>query len=160
MYYSDEDVMKYRKSISGELKVTDIYSPDPKTKVDLPLFLESVSAGFPSPADDYLESRLDLNEHLIRNPTATFFVRVTGDSMIDAGLYSGDTLVVDRSLNPKDGNIVIASIDGELIVKRLQRIQNKIYLLPENRNYEPIEITSEMNFEVWGVVTTVIHPVL
>lgn len=152
--------MKYKKSESGKLKVTEIFSPENNTEFQLPLFLESVSAGFPSPADDYLESMLDLNEHLIRNPSATFFVKVTGDSMIDAGLYSGDTLVVDRSLTPKDGNIVIASINGELIVKRLKKLKNKIYLLPENMNYESIEITDEMNFEVWGVVTTVIHPVI
>jgi DNA polymerase V len=128
--------------------------------VELPMFLESVSAGFPSPADDYLEDRLDLNDYLIRNPSATFFVRVTGDSMIDSGIYSGDVLVVDRSLNPKDGNIIIAAIDGELVVKRMQRIKNKIYLVPENKRYKPIEISAEMNFEVWGVVTTVIHSVI
>lgn len=142
------------------LKVSEVFSPENKNRVELPMFLESVSAGFPSPADDYLEDRLDLNDYLIRNPSATFFVRVTGDSMTDAGIYSGDVLVVDRSLNPKDGNIIIAAIDGELIVKRMQRIKNKIYLLPENKRYKPIEISSEMNFEVWGVVTTVIHSVI
>ena len=149
-----------RKIEPENLKIRDILTPDDSAKARLPLFLESVSAGFPSPADDYLEGRLDLNDHLIRNPSATFFVRVTGDSMVDAGIYSGDILVVDRSLEAKDGNIVIAVIDGELTVKRLQRAKNKIYLLPENANYKPIEITSEMNFEVWGVVSTVIHSVL
>ena len=149
-----------RKIEPENLEIKDILTPDGSTKAKLPLFLESVSAGFPSPADDYLEGRLDLNDHLIRNPSATFFVRVTGDSMVDAGIYSGDILVVDRSLEAKDGNIVIAVIDGELTVKRLQRAKNKIYLLPENANYKPIEITSEMNFEVWGVVSTVIHSVL
>ncbi|MCL5991709.1 MAG: translesion error-prone DNA polymerase V autoproteolytic subunit [Bacteroidetes bacterium] len=121
------------------------------------MFLEAVSAGFPSPADDYMEDRLDLNDHLVRNPAATFFVRVTGDSMIEAGIHSGDILVVDRSLNPKDNNIVIAVIDGELTVKRLRTQKTHVYLLPENKNYKPIEITSEMSFEVWGVVTNVIH---
>jgi DNA polymerase V len=98
--------------------VVEIFVPEDGEKIELPLFLESVSAGFPSPADDYLENKLDLNQHLIKNPPATFFVRVTGDSMVDAGIYSGDILVVDRSLNPKDGNIVIAVINGELTVKR------------------------------------------
>lgn len=144
----------------SKLDVVEIFTPSREISHKLPLFLESVSAGFPSPADDYLENRLDLNEYLIRNPSATFFVRVTGDSMLDAGIYSGDILVVDRSLSPKDGNIVIAVINGELTVKRLQKIKSKLYLLPENQNYKPIEITSEMNFEVWGVVSTVIHSVL
>ena len=142
------------------VKADEIYLPDTKTAHKLPLFLESVSAGFPSPADDYLEGKLDLNDLLIRNPSATFFVRVTGDSMIKAGIHSGDILVVDRSLNPKDGSIVIAIIDGELIVKRIQRFNGKIYLVPENDTYSQIEITTDMSFEVWGVVTTVIHSVM
>ncbi len=142
------------------LVVSEIYSPDEKTTFELPLFLESVSAGFPSPADDYLENKLDLNEYLIHNPTATFFVRVTGDSMLDAGIHSSDILVVDRSLPAKDGSIVIAIINGEMTVKRLQKMKNKLYLLPDNRNYEPIEITSEMDFNIWGVVTNVIHSLI
>ncbi len=152
--------LSYMGLNSKALKVSEVFTPGNDMKVELPMFLESVSAGFPSPADDYLEDRLDLNDYLIRNPAATFFVRVTGDSMLDAGIYSGDILVVDRSLSPKDGNIIIAAIDGELIVKRMQRIKNRIYLIPENKKYHPIEISSEMNFEVWGVVTTVIHSVI
>ena len=152
---------KLKKINPEALEVMEIFSPEESAvELKLPLFLESVSAGFPSPADDYLEGKLDLNEHLVRNPAATFFVRVTGDSMIEAGIYSGDILVVDRSLEPKDGSIVIAVINGELTVKRLSKSKNKIYLLPENTNYQPIEITSEMQFEVWGVVSTVIHSVL
>jgi DNA polymerase V len=127
--------------------------------MELPMFLESVSAGFPSPADDYLESRLDLNDYLVRNPSATFFVRVRGDSMLNAGIHTGDILIVDRSLQPKEGSIVIAVLDGELTVKRLSFAKKQIFLLPENSKYEPIEITDMMNFEVWGVVTSVIHPV-
>jgi DNA polymerase V len=153
------------KKIEGEANnsptiVTEILVPEKKSEVKLPLFLESVSAGFPSPADDYLEGKLDLNDLLVRNPTATFFVRVTGDSMIDSGIFSGDILVVDRSLEPKSGSIVIAVIDAELTVKRLHKQKNKVFLLPENQNYKPIEITREMSFEVWGVVSTVIHSVL
>ena len=142
------------------LNILGIYEPDNKTKHELPLFLESVSAGFPSPADDYLEGKLDLNEHLVRNPTATFFVRVTGDSMEGAGMYSGDILVVDRSLDPKDGNVIIAVIDGELTVKRLSNKNGEISLVPENPNYKPLKITEEMSFTVWGVVTNVIHSLL
>ena len=142
---------------TDSVNVVEVLIPEKKVSYKLPMFLESVSAGFPSPADDYMEDRLDLNDYLVRNPSATFFVRVTGDSMIDAGIHSGDILVVDRSLPPRDGNIVIAVIDSELTVKRLQRKKTKVYLLPENQNYKPIEITSEMNFEVWGVVTNVIH---
>ncbi len=152
--------MELKEFKSETLKVTEIFTPEKGEEMLLPLFLESVSAGFPSPADDYLEDRLDLNDYLVRNPTATFFVRVTGNSMIEAGLNSGDVLIVDSSLTPKDGNIVIASIDGELLVKRLKKVKNKIYLLPENQDYKPIEITEVMNFDVWGVVTTVIHPVV
>lgn len=153
------------KKIDGNLtdsptKVSQVLIPEKRKEVKLPLFLESVSAGFPSPADDYLEGKLDLNDLLVRNPTATFFVRVTGDSMIDSGIFSDDILVVDRSLEPKSGSIVIAVIDAELTVKRLHKQKNKVFLLPENQNYKPIEITKEMSFEVWGVVTTVIHSVL
>lgn len=147
--------LKPRKTI-----VSGVYKPDFRGGQTLPIFLESVSAGFPSPADDYLEGKIDLNKHLVKHPSATFFVKVTGDSMIDAGIHSGDTLIVDRSVDPKDGNIVIAVIDGELTVKRLSRSMSKLYLLPENRNFEAIEITEEMNFEIWGVVTNVIHPTL
>lgn len=148
---------KLKKVKIQNVVVTDIFISDRKSKQYLPIFLESVSAGFPSPADDYLEGRLDLNEYLVRNPSSTFFLRVTGDSMIEAGIHSGDILIVDRSLTPRSGSIVIAAIDGELVVKRLKITNNKIYLIPENRQYEPIEIKSEMNFEVWGVVTSVIH---
>jgi len=148
---------KLKKVQIENVVVTDIFKPIRNKKEYLPIFLESVSAGFPSPADDYLEGRLDLNEYLVRNPSATFFLRVTGDSMIDAGIHSGDVLIVDRSLTPRSGSIVIAAIDGELVVKRLKISKNKIFLIPENRQYEPIEIKSEMNFEVWGVVTSVIH---
>ena len=154
--------MKDKRKIQDkdELTILGIYEPDNKTKHELPLFLESVSAGFPSPADDYLEGKLDLNEHLVKNPTATFFVRVTGDSMEGAGMFSGDILVVDRSLDPKDGNVIIAVIDGELTVKRLSNKNGEISLVPENPNYKPLKITEEMSFTVWGVVSNVIHSLL
>jgi DNA polymerase V len=120
----------------------------------------SVSAGFPSPADDYTEGTLDLNEYLIRHPAATFFVRVQGDSMVNAGIHSGDLLVVDRSLEPGNKKIVLAVLDGEFTVKRLMKKRGHLYLYPENSDYAPVEITEENRFEVWGVVTAVIHEVL
>jgi DNA polymerase V len=121
------------------------------------LFLASVSAGFPSPAEDYIEGRLDLNRHLIKHPAATFFVRVAGDSMIGSGIHPGDILVVDRALEPQDSNVVIAVIDGELTVKRISQRHGKLFLIPDNQAYEPLEIVEAMEFEVWGVVTSVIH---
>ncbi len=134
-----------------------VYAPDLSTRYALPIFLGRLPAGFPSPADDYLEGKLDLNRHLIKHPAATFFVRVTGDSMIGAGIHSGDLLVVDRSLEPIDRNVVVAVLDGELTVKRLFKQNGVLRLLPENLNYQPIEITPQQTIEIWGVVTSVIH---
>lgn len=125
----------------------------------LPLFSNKVSAGFPSPADDHLETKLDLNQHLVQHPAATFFVRVSGDSMIGAGIHDGDVLVVDRSLVCKDSCIVIAVVDGELTVKRFFQRGNEVVLMAENPKYPDIVVNQEMDFRVWGIVTTVIHKV-
>jgi DNA polymerase V len=125
--------------------------------VVLPLFTSSVSAGFPSPADSHIEKMLNLDEHLIQRPASTFFVRVSGDSMIGAGIHSGDLLVVDRSLQATEGRVVIAVVEGELTVKRLHQIQDKILLCADNPDYAPIEVTEAMDLIVWGVVTNVIH---
>lgn len=111
----------------------------------------------PLDSTQHLEGKLDLNEHLIKNPPATFFVRVSGDSMTGAGIYPDSILVVDRSEEPKSGKIIIAVINGELTVKRLQKGKDEVQLLPENPNYLPIYITPEMDFSIWGVVTYVIH---
>ena len=119
----------------------------------LPLFSSTVAAGFPSPADDYLEKDLDLNDFFIRHETATFYVRVSGDSMENAGIRHNDVLVVDKSLEPRDGSIVVAVIDGELTVKRLRRRNGEVHLMPENPNYQPILISPEQTFLIWGVVT-------
>ena len=134
-----------------------VYAPDLSTRYALPVFLGRLAAGFPSPADDYIEGRLDLNRHLIKHPAATFFVRVSGDSMIDAGIHSGDLLVVDRSLDAVDGNVIVAALDGELTVKRLSKRGEILRLLPANTDYQPIEILTQQTFEVFGVVTNVIH---
>jgi DNA polymerase V len=137
--------------------ISEIYRPSRRTHYSLLLFTCPVSAGFPSPAEDYIEGKLDLNQHLIKNPVATFFVRVTGNSMIDAGIHSGDLLVVDRSIEPKDGKVVIAVVDGELLVKRLKLKNGQVSLVAENPDYPPLILQEGMSFEVWGVVTSVIH---
>lgn len=146
--------MKAEKSI----QITDVYLASSKKGKKVPAYL-GVAAGFPSPADDFLEDKLDLNEKLIRHPAATFFVRVAGNSMIKAGIHSGDLLIVDRSLEPKHGNIVVAIIEGEFTVKRISKKGEQIYLMPENPRFKPIQITNDSNFQVWGIVTNVIHTV-
>ena len=123
----------------------------------LPIYEGGVSAGFPSPADDYLEDKLDLNEYLIKHPAATFFVRVAGDSMINAGIYNNDIIIVDRSIKPKHGKIVVVALDGQMTIKRLYRRDDKIMLLPENEIFKPIEILDSMDMVIWGVATNVIH---
>lgn len=139
------------------MTVETIYAPDLTTRYKLPIFLGRLPAGFPSPADDYLEGKLDITKHLVKHPAATFYVRVSGDSMIGAGIHSGDLLVVDRSLEPKNGNVIVAALDGDLTVKRLYQKNGFIRLLPENAEYQPIEIQDGQSFEIWGVVTSVIH---
>tara|TARA_B100001778_G_scaffold308296_1_gene288960 strand:+ start:288 stop:776 length:489 start_codon:yes stop_codon:yes gene_type:complete len=128
-----------------------------KLSIKLPLYSYKISAGFPSPADDHLEKNLDLNSHLIKHPAATFFVRVNGDSMINAGIHDNDILIVDRSLKPSHGKIVIAVVDGQMTVKRLYKQSGKLILMPENKNFKPIEVTENMSIEIWGVVVTAIH---
>jgi DNA polymerase V len=122
-----------------------------------PLFSSTVQAGFPSPADDYIENYLDLNTHLIKHPAATFFVIASGDSMRDAGIRSGDLLIVDRALEATHDKIVIAALNGELTVKRLWRKNNQVQLVPAHPNYPIIEITESLDLVIWGVVTHVIH---
>ena len=124
----------------------------------LPLYLSKVSAGFPSPAEGDMAEKLDLNEYLIKHPAATFLVRANGNSMLNAGIHENDILVVDRSLTPTDGRIVVVAIDGQLTVKRLKKHRNgSITLLAENPNYKPIEIKEGNEVHIWGVVTNVIH---
>lgn len=124
----------------------------------IPFVLSSVSAGFPSPADDYIESAIDLNQELIRHPLATFFVRAAGDSMIDAGIRPNATLVVDRMVETKSGDVVIARIGDELCVKELFIDEDgKVFLMPKNINYKPIIIDENMDFEIWGKVVCAIN---
>ncbi|MEM9151528.1 MAG: translesion error-prone DNA polymerase V autoproteolytic subunit [Cyanobacteria bacterium P01_F01_bin.3] len=125
--------------------------------VALPLYDSAVSAGFPSPADDHLDRELDLNELLIEHPAATFFARAAGNSMEPAGIFDGDLLVVDRSLKPRDGRVVVAAVNGELTVKRVRHFGLKTFLDADNKAYQPIEITEFCEVVYWGVVTNVIH---
>jgi DNA polymerase V len=124
---------------------------------EIPLFSNLVSAGFPSPADDHSDSKLDLNSYLIKKPAATFFVRVSGDSMTGVGIHPGDILVVDKSLEPKHNKIVIAAVNSELTVKRLYKKDGAVKLLPENPKYPELVLNNESDLMIWGVVTSVIH---
>ena len=126
--------------------------PVAPTKLLLNAFTSSVPAGFPSPADDHIEGKLDLNEHLIRRPSATFFVRASGESMRDAGIFDGDLLIIDRGISAKSDDIVIASIHGELTVKRLRQSADAWLLVPENTNFPAIPL-DDTGCEIWGVVT-------
>jgi len=126
-------------------------------KIKIPLFSGKVAAGFPSPADDYVEKTLDLNELLIQKPAATFFVRAEGESMLGAGIHPNDILVVDRSIEPIVGKIVICALNGELTVKRLKSIGKEIVLAAENPSYSDIIVQEDIDIMIWGVVTNVIH---
>lgn len=133
--------------------------PELESKLKFPFIKEGVSAGFPSPANDFLENNVDLNKELSENPLATFYIKVIGNSMIDAGIDNGDILVVDRSLEPTDKKIAICFIDGEFTVKRLKLETDHLYLIPENSKYQPIKISEENNFIIWGIVTYVIKKI-
>lgn len=131
----------------------DIESPT------LPLFANTVQAGSPAMADEHVNDHINLHDHLVQSPEATFFARAQGDSMIEVGIFDGDMLVVDSSVEARNGQIVIAGIDGALTVKRLNRTPEGIELLPENKDYKPIPVSPESDFRLWGVVTSVIHKI-
>lgn len=126
----------------------------PRLLRPVPLISAEVCAGFPSPADDHIEGEFDLQELLIKNPPATFLVRVAGESMKEAHICPGDLLVVDRSKEARDGSIVVACLDGEFTVKRLRKKGKRVWLQPENGEFPSIEINAERDFQVWGVVTS------
>lgn len=141
----------------GSIKA--IYSFHPGKKLLRPLMGSKIAAGFPSPAQDYIEGKLDLNEHLITHAASTFFVRVDGYSMMGAGILPDDILVVDRAIEASNNRIVIAIVDGELTVKRLNIEGDDYYLVPENEEFPSIHIHEGVDFTIWGVVTFVIHKV-
>lgn len=145
-------------SIKKEQKL-NFFRPEFESEIQIPYINEGVSAGFPSPAADFMETNIDLNKELSENPLATFYIKVKGNSMIDAGINDKDVLVVDRSLEPQNNKIAICCIDGEFTVKRIQVEKDCLYLMPENPSYEPIKVTEENQLIIWGMVTYVIKKV-
>jgi len=140
------------------LKLKDeIYKAHKGPTLTLDLYSNPVSAGFPSPAEDHLDNSLDLNEYLIKHPSATFYIYAKGHSMNDIGIYDGDVMIVDRALEAKSKDIIIAVINGEFTVKRIYIKNNSIYLIPENKTFKPILVEDDMDFQIWGVVTHAIH---
>lgn len=137
-----------------KIKVNSIYRyiQNAQSTTEIPLISLGISAGFPSPADDFLDLNIDLNKHLIKNPSTTFFGRVSGSSMIEAGISDGDLLIIDKSIEPKSGQIAVCFIDGEFTIKRIKKEKDCIWLLPENKDYKPIRVTEENDFLIWGVV--------
>ena len=135
------------------------FKPDFESNIRIPFFDQGVSAGFPSPALDFMENSIDMNKALAENPLATFFIKVEGNSMIDAGIENQDVLVVDRSLEPENNKVAICFIDGEFTVKRIKAENNQLWLMPENKAYQPILVTEENQFWVWGIVTYVIKKI-
>ncbi len=132
------------------------FKPEFESGIRIPFFGHGVSAGFPSPALDFMETCIDLNKVLSENPLATFFIKVEGNSMIDAGIENQDVLVVDRSLEPENNKIAICFIDGEFTVKRIKADKNGLWLMPENKAYKPLKVTEDNQFMVWGIVTYII----
>ncbi|WP_394368761.1 LexA family protein [Galbibacter mesophilus] len=139
-------------------KIT-FFTPEHGTSMEIGMANSGISAGFPSPAEDFKEGTIDLNSVLIKNQEATFYARVSGQSMIDAGLEDGDLLVIDKSLEPANGKIAVCFIDGEFTVKRLKLEKDNLFLMPENKNYSPIKVSEDNQLIIWGIVTYVIKKV-
>ncbi|MBS1588569.1 MAG: translesion error-prone DNA polymerase V autoproteolytic subunit [Bacteroidetes bacterium] len=137
----------------------DIFSADTASTLELPYVNANISAGFPSPALDFIDLTIDLNKHLIKHPSATFYGRVKGVSLKNAGIDDGDLLIIDRSIEPTNGKIAVCHIDGEFTAKRIKIAKGEIWLNPENEKYQPIRVTEENNFLIWGIVTHVIKDV-
>jgi DNA polymerase V len=134
----------------------EIYSVLSETVLELPVISEGISAGFPSPAMDFIDLTIDMNKHLIKHPSSTFYGRVKGVSMKNVGIYDGDLLVIDKSITPTNDKIAVCYIDGEFTVKRIKIKNECIWLIPENETYQPIKVTEENDFIIWGIVTYVV----
>ena len=139
------------------LKGSYYYAKKTSSKLFTPLAKESISAGFPSPAEDYIDLGIDLNEYLIKNPISTFFLRVSGNSMNNSGIYNNDLVIIDRSINPNPGNIVVALLDGEFTLKRLIKEKDNYYLKADKENYPAISLYEYVNIQIWGVAVYSIH---
>ncbi|MEA1972814.1 MAG: translesion error-prone DNA polymerase V autoproteolytic subunit [Candidatus Cloacimonadota bacterium] len=158
----EENLSKsFGKNDDSELRTSDSISLvskfSQKMRLQLPLFADTVQAGFPSPAEDYIEDHIDLNQYLIKHPQATFFIKVSGNSMIDAGIFNDDILIIDRAIDPIANKVVIAVIDGELTIKRLKKKNGKWFLKAENQDYEDIHFLEEEDLLIWGVAIYSIH---
>lgn len=134
-------------------KNLEIYKADTDTQLVLPIADGGIKAGFPSPAQDFMDLSIDLNKELVKHPSSTFYGRVSGDSMVDAGIYDGDILIIDKSLEPKDGDMAVCFIDGEFTIKYIKIEETVIWLVPANENYKPIKVTEDNDFLIWGIVT-------
>ena len=132
--------------------ILDFYTPDFTTELELPYVDVGISAGFPSPADDFIELTIDLNRELIKHKDSTFFAKVKGNSMKNAGIFDGDLLIIDKSLEPQDGKIAICQIDGDFTVKRIKKENDVVWLIAENEDYKPIKVTEENELMIWGIV--------
>lgn len=154
----DKDIMA-NKLLNENIKIVAFSKIESLEKCKIPFPESSVPAGFPSPAENFIDNALDLNDLLIKHTASTFFVRVVGNSMVNAGINSNDILIVDRSLSPINNKVAVVRINDEFTVKRLKLDGDRIFLVAENDQYQPIEITKDMDCEVWGIVTFVIHQV-
>jgi DNA polymerase V len=150
--------MKKDEIIKTDYTIKEVYKFEKQKALSRPILGAKISAGFPSPAQDYIEGTLDLNEFLISHPAATYFVRVEGFSMINAGIFPNDILIVDRAIEPSHNKIVIAILEGELTVKRLNIQNERWFLQAENPDFKTIAINEESDLSIWGVATYCIHP--
>lgn len=132
------------------------FIPDFENKIELPYYTSGIKAGFPSPAADFDETKISLDNELVKNREATFYAKASGDSMTGAGIDDGDIMVIDRSLEPQNNKIAVCIIDGEFTVKRIKKEKNNLFLMPENKNYKPIVISPENELIIWGIVTYVV----
>jgi len=148
-----------RLKIIQDTENLTIYLPDRSQFIERPMVNEDIAAGFPSPAEDFKEVRISLDKELVKNENATFYARVRGNSMVDANIEDGDLLVIDRSIETRNGKIAICMIDGEFTVKRLKVEKDCVFLMPENKVFEPIKVTEDNELIVWGIVTYVIKKV-
>lgn len=142
---------KYNKII--QTTHLDFYTANTESVLKLPMVEGGIVAGFPSPAQDYVDLKIDLNKELINNPSSTFYARVKGSSMKDAGIQDGDILVIDKSLEPQDGDTAVCFLDGEFTLKFIRIEKDAVYLIPANSEFHPIKVTEENNFCIWGIVT-------
>lgn len=146
-----------RRTQRPKPQAVTIHPIEAATETRIPFHDTAIQAGFPSPADDYIESPIDLNRELIAHPASTFMGRIHGDSMIDAGIHSGDLVIIDKSLRPKTGDVAVCFIDGEFTIKYIKIQSKSILLIPANADYPPIRVTDENDFLIWGIVTYTIH---